>query len=185
MERRAAMEGHLAEGCSECAATCAILQRAASASAADRAWNVPPELVTAAEAIFAERQRVQPSLGQRILARLVFDNAGELQPLGARTTHAVCRQVAFEAGDYYLDLSVGGDAVEASLLGQLVNRSTPSVALNGVPVLLLSGGQVVGRTHTNQFGEFSLDYRPRKHLRLCLPLAAEGTQIEVALEEVL
>ena len=183
-ERQAALDSHLAEGCPECAATCALLHKVASASAVDRAWIVPPALVTAAEAIFAGRQHVQPSLRERLLARLVFDNVGELQPAGARASHAVCRQLAFEAGDYYLDLSLGGDALQASLLGQFVNRKAPSTPLQGVPVLLLSGDQVVSRTLTNQFGEFSLDYRSRKNLRLCLPLTAEGAQIEVSLEEL-
>jgi hypothetical protein len=184
-ERRAALDGHLAEGCPECASAYAILRKAASVAAADRAWNVPPALVTAAEAIFAEQQRVRPPLLSRIFARLIYDNIGELQPLGARAGHGASRQVAFDAGDYYLDLSVGGEGVQVSLLGQFVSRKTPSVPLEGIPVLLVSEDSVIARTMTNQFGEFSLEYRSRKNLRLCLPVAAEGAQIEVPLEELL
>ncbi len=183
-ERKAALENHLAEGCSDCAATCAFFRATVSASAADRAWNVPPEVVAAAEAIFAERQHVQPSLLSRIAARLIFDNIGELQPVGARAGQAVTRQVAFDAGDYYLDLSMGGDAMLCSLVGQFASKKAPAAPQANIPVLLVAGDTVVSRTVTNEFGEFSLEYQPRKNLRLCLPVAAEGTQVEVSLKEL-
>jgi len=183
-ERRAALESHLEEGCSECASACALLQRTVEAAAADRAWNVPPELVAAAEAIFAERQQVQPSFLSRIAARLIYDNIGELQPAGARAGQAVTRQVAFDAGDYYLDLSMGGDSTHRSLVGQFASRKTPATPQANIPVLLIAGETVISRTMTNEFGEFSLEYQPRKNLRLCLPVAAEGTQVEVSLKEL-
>jgi hypothetical protein len=183
-ERKAVLERHLAEGCPECAATCAVLRKAAVAAAADRAIDVPPELVAAAEAIFAERRQAKPSFLERIAARLIYDNIGEFQPSGARAGETVTRQVAFDAGDYYLDLTLGGDSTHCSLVGQFASKKAPSTPQADVPVLLLAGDTVVRRTVTNEFGEFSLDYRPRRNLRLCLPLAAEGTQVEVSLKEL-
>lgn len=183
VDQKAVMQNHLAEGCAECASTCNALQRIASAATADRAWNVPSELVTAAEAIFRERKHVLPSLLSRIAARLIYDNVGELLPAGTRAGQAVTRQLAFDAGDYYLDLSMGGDATQCSLVGQFASKKTPTTPQAGVLVLLIAGDTVVSRTVTNEFGEFSLEYQPRKNLRLCLPIAAEGTQIEVSLRE--
>jgi len=182
-ERRGALNRHLAEGCAECAGTYGLIRRVVQASAPVRA-EVPPELVAAAEAIFARRQRVQPSLLSRIVPHLIYDNIGELQPAGARGSAAVTRQVAFEAGDHYLDLSLSADAVETSLVGQLVNKKKPSAPQAGIPVLLISGELVVSRTITNDFGEFSLHYESQKNLRLCLRIEAEGSQIEVSLKEV-
>ena len=182
-ERRATLDRHLAEGCAECAATRGLLQKVAQASAADRV-DVPSTLVTAAEAVFSKNQYHQPSLLSRIAAKLIYDNIGELQPAGARGAQGITRQVAFEAGDYYLDLSLGGDAVRTNLVWQFVSRKTPTAPQAGIPVLLVSGEVLVGRTITNEFGEFSLEYSPRENLRLCLPIMAEGSQIEVSLKEV-
>ena len=182
-ERRAVIESHLEEGCPECASACAQLRRTAAASAADRAWNVPPELVTAVEAIFAERQHEKPSVLSRLAARLIYDNIAQLQPAGARAGQAVTCQVAFHAGDY-LDLSMGGDSTHRSLVGQFASKKAPATPPANIPVLLIAGDTVVSRTMTNEFGEFSLEYQPRKNLRLCLPVAAEGTQIQVSLKEL-
>jgi hypothetical protein len=184
MERNAILEAHLAEGCPECASLCALLRRTASASAADREVQVPPDLVVAAEAIFAERRQARPPILSRIAARLIYDNIGELQPAGARAGEAVGRQAAFDAGDYYLDLTLGGDSTLCNLIGQFASKKSPSTPQADIPVLLLAGDTVISRTVTNEFGEFSLDYKPRKNLRLCLPVSAEGTQIEVSLKEL-
>jgi hypothetical protein len=184
-ERRAALDRHLGEGCTDCATTLELLRKVAQASAADRASEVPPELVTAAEAIFGERYHTSPSqLLPRIVAHLIFYNSAELQPAGVRGAQAVIRQLAFEAGDYCLDLSLGGDAIKTSLVGQFINKIVPTAPQAYIPVLLISGEVVVCRTMTNEFGEFSLEYQTRQNMRLCLPIAAEGFQIEVSLKEV-
>lgn len=184
LERRAVLESHLAAGCADCASTCRLLGKVVTASAADKNWAVPTELVAAAGAIFAAQQSIRPPLLERIVARLVCDSLGELQPLGARAAHTATRQVAFEAGDYHIDLSLDRNSARVSLLGQFASSKDPVAPLQGVPVLLMAGKHVAGRAVTNEFGEFSLEFRPRKNLRLCLPLAAEGAQIDIPLEEL-
>jgi hypothetical protein len=184
-DRRVPLERHLADGCRDCADLRALLERANRAAAADREWAVPPECVSAAEAIFAEKLRLQPSFLSRLAARLVYDSFGEWQVAGVRSGRPVTRQLAFEAGEYCLDLSLTGDAAQTSLLGQLIHKTAASAPPDGTPVLLIAGETVVGRTTTNEFGEFSLEYQPHRSLRLCFALEREGCQIEVSLKEVL
>ena len=83
-----------------------------------------------------------------------------------------------------MDLNISGDAANYTLVGQFANREAPQTPLSDVPVLLMAGDTVLGRTVTNAFGEFTLDYRSRKDLVLCLPLESQGTQIEVSLKEL-
>ncbi len=182
-ERQAGMQGHLA-ACTACASTCALLRKVVSASLPDKAWKVPAELAASAEAIFASRQQVRPSLLERVVGRLVYDNLAELQPMGARAGYASSRQLAFQAGDYYLDLSIERDATRVSLLGQLGCRKEPAAAVPGVQVLLMAGVHLAARAVTNEFGEFSLEFRPRKNVRLCFPHVAGGAQIEIPLEDL-
>jgi hypothetical protein len=77
---------------------------------------------------------------------------------------------------------VNREASRMSLLGQLLNRTAPSAPPAGMPVLLMAGDKVVARAVTNEFGEFTMDYRPRKNLRLCVPMQTEEARIEVSLE---
>ncbi len=55
-----------------------------------------------------------------------------------------------------------------TLVGQIVNRMRPDQPVSIVPVYLVSGKQFVAQGVCNAFGEFQLEYRPRRHMRLYL-----------------
>jgi hypothetical protein len=68
-----------------------------------------------------------------------------------------------------------------TLVGQLSNDDNPGDDMANLPILVMAGKKVVGKTFSNEFGEFVLPDLPRQRLRLCVPLAAEGQQIDLAL----
>jgi len=80
----------------------------------------------------------------------------------------------YEAGDFALDLRLDQEygTTTVVLVGQISDRSQPTRKLTNLPVLLMSGGEILTRASSNQFGEFHLEYEPRGRLRLC---AAVGT----------
>lgn len=92
----------------------------------------------------------------------------------------------YEAGDYCVDLRMererGADAVV--LVGQIANRTQPDERVSGVPVILMSGKEVVGRTVSKGSGEFHIQCQANKSLRLCVPLQQAGKRIEVPLKNL-
>jgi hypothetical protein len=46
----------------------------------------------------------------------------------------------------------------------------------------MSGKEVVGRTVSNDSGEFQIECQAKKSLRLCVPLQEDGKRIEVPLK---
>ena len=67
------------------------------------------------------------------------------------------------------------------LVGQLADLENPLRPVDPVPVLLLSGEEVLVRTGTNGHGEFQMILEPRPAMRLCLALPGDRL-IEVPLD---
>jgi hypothetical protein len=178
-----AMQQHLASGCSQCSRIKKLLERFAAATAADAACQVPEYVAHSARAIFALQQPEKVHILPRILARLIYDSFREPLPVGVRSRQHLSRQAMYEAGDYCVDLRLEQErgASQVTMVGQILNRSQEGLPLQDVPVMLMSGKEVVGRAVSNRFGEFQMEYQPRKHLRLYVPVQGNGKRIEVSL----
>ncbi len=184
---RAAMQAHLEIGCKKCKRTETILRGLAAVGAAEGNYQVPQSAVRCARAIFAFQQPEKVYRLPRLLARLVYDSFREPLPAGVRTQQRRSRQSLYEAGDFQLDLRVEQErgSSQVSLVGQIENRREPARGVSSLPVFLSSGKRVVARTVSNQFGEFHLNYEPKSHLRLCVPvLQGLGQRIEVPLNDL-
>jgi hypothetical protein len=93
----------------------------------------------------------------------------------------------FQAGDFCLDLHVDRelDSSRVTLLGQLANAKDPRIQMAQCPVLILAGDKILTQTASNQFGEFSLEYVPRRNLRLFVPIDDLGVRVEVPLKRLM
>ncbi len=173
-DRREAMSGHLAAGCSKCRRTVEVFSRVAPLAAAESRYDVPEFAVHCARAIFALEQPREVRILGRLVGRLVFDSFREPLPEGVRSQQRVSRQTLYEAGDYAIDLRQeherGGSRV--TVVGQIASRKEPGRALAGVAVVLSSGNSVLAKTVSNQFGEFQMEYPPARDLRLRVGTAA-------------
>ncbi len=179
-----AMQAHLNSGCRSCRRTAAILRYVAKAAATDAQYEVPDYAVRCARAIFTLQQPEKVQILPRILARLVYDSFREPLPAGVRGQQRLSRQALYDAGDFRLDLRLehSRGSPHVALIGQIENRKDPTRCVSSVPVLLASGKEIIARTISNEFGEFHLDYLPRTHLRLYIPVLHEaGRRIEVPL----
>jgi len=178
---------HLDDGCTSCGEKASWLFRLNESTA--REVMVPDAVVNVAKAILAARARETEDLTRftlrRLKAVLQYDSMFDLVPAGARSLPLGCgsRMLLFRAGEYSVDLRLEAEPehLNWTLVGQLSNDDNPADEMSNLPVLVMAGKKVVGKTFSNEFGEFILPDLPRQRLHLCVPLAAEGQQIDLAL----
>jgi hypothetical protein len=183
---RVAMEQHLSQGCKDCSALVERLRRFVAAAAADARYQIPDWAVRSACDIFELQRPDKVLFLPRLVAKLVFDSFREPALAGVRSQEEMTHQALYEAGDYCVDLRVeherGADAVV--LAGQIANRTQPEQRVSGIPVILMSGKEVLGRTVSNGSGEFQIECQAKKSLRLYVPLQQAGKRIEVPLKNL-
>jgi len=169
---RAAMQAHLASGCRRCRQTAELLSKVAGAARRLSQVQVPDYALRCARAIFFLQQPEKVQILPRIPARLLYDSFREPLPAGVRTQQRLSRQALYQAGDYSLDLRLENETgtCRVTLVGQIQNRKRPSNWLGGVPILLVSGKQILAQAVSNSLGEFQMEYKPSKHLRLYVPV---------------
>ncbi len=186
-ERRHAMQQH-SQSCQDCERTVLILERAVHAAAADRALEVPEQVVRNARSIFSRHASAKVPLMNRLLATLTFDSL--LQPAleGIRSIQQCeVRQLAYEAGCYRLDIRIENEPGVSKniLVGQISNQRQPGSYVENVPVKMTSGSKILGRTVSNTLGEFLIEFVPKQSVLLSIQLQDVGQQIELRLDGLL
>src|SRR5712691_2049142 len=157
---RVAMEGHLASGCRKCRHTADLLRKAAVAARSDSRVQVPEYAVRFARAIFILQLPEKVRLLPRAPARLLYDCFREPLPAGVRTQQRLSRHALYQAGDYSLDLRLENErgSSRLALVGQIENCNHPEKRVSNVPVLLVSGKQILAQVVSNSLGEFQMEY---------------------------
>jgi hypothetical protein len=179
------MAEHAAE-CRQCAETVGWLRRLVAAAVAEAEYYVPEHSVHMARAMYALQRPEKVHVLPRVLAQLVFDSFREPAVAGVRSQQQITRQALYEAGEYSVDLRMEQERAARSvmLVGQIANRVRPKKSVADVPVLLMSGQEVVGRAKSNEFGEFQMEYAPRQPLSLYVPVEGAGQEIQVPLKDL-
>lgn len=176
---RAAMQAHLEAGCRRCRALADLVQRIVVSARSGVLAEPPPDVLRCAKALSAlQRPRAG---GGWSLARLVYDSFQEPLTAGMRADDRPPRHAVFEAGDFLVDLRVEPEPGSVTLVGQLSHRAGRGRPLDEAPVLVMARQDVVAHAIYNRFGEFQLEYPPRRDLRLCIALAPPDQRIEVSL----
>src|SRR6267143_837839 len=180
---RLPLEHHLASGCRKCRHTADLLRKLVIAARSDSQVQVPDYALRCARAIFLLQQPEKVQILPRIAARLLYDSFREPLPAGVRTQQRLSRQALYQAGDYWLDFRLENESgtSRVTLIGQIQHGEHPGKRLEGVPILLVSGKQVLGRAVSNSLGEFQMEYAPTKRLRLYVPMRWAGKRIELPL----
>jgi len=149
----------------------------------DLQYQIPEYVIRNARAIFPANAPAKRTLLQKLTGSLVFDSFQQPALAGARTGTPGMRHALYEAGDYSVDLRLEEERGSArmNMVGQLALRSHTSDALDGVPVMLLSGRKVVAESVSNEFGEFQLSYEPNPRLKLHVPIRDRKQCLELHL----
>jgi len=180
---RSMMSSHLT-GCASCRKTADRLSAVAVEARADAECAPPVPVLRTAQAIFAVNRPEKVSL-VRLVAQLVYDSAREPLAAGLRSQDRLSRRALYEAGDYHVDLQLERQPASGliTLVGQLAARRQ-ATTITDVPVWLMERDSLVENTTCNAFGEFQLEYEPRRNLRLFLPLREAGKRMEIALDHL-
>jgi hypothetical protein len=182
----AAMSGHLATGCLDCAEDEAFSRRLSDVCRVMVAQEAPLDLVRRARAIFPIPVSEPSRRVFRIPVELIYDSFLAPAPAGLRSTWQVGWQALYRAGDCSLDLRIEPElrSSRAAMIGQVSNHIEPDDSMSDLPVRLRAGKLIVAETRSNRFGEFQMEYEQQRRLHLCVYLDAGTRCIQVALKSV-
>jgi len=185
VDRRNAMELHLGEGCRKCKNSLEMWQAVLACAGAERSYDPPDSAVRTVKGLFALYKPVKRLPRALEAARLVFDSFRQPLPAGVRAGSRPPRQVLYKSGRYWVDMRLekAPTSDRLTLVGQILDASSPNKGLNDVPVFFLSGSRELARTATNRFGEFHLEVSAGRCPRVCVGVT-KGKAVVVPLPQV-
>lgn len=106
-----------------------------------------------------------------LVAQLEFDSYTQVAT-GVRGGCSVPRQLLYKCGHVCIDMQLEPNLCSrrVELVGQIFIENSPTQKMPDLPVSLLSDGDPVYKTNTNQFGEFYFGFNPLRHPQLLLSL---------------
>jgi hypothetical protein len=179
---QSARASHLSSGCDRCQAVVRGLRAVADAAGREAQYDPPASVVRRAQAIFPVRE---PAMS--VFAKLIYDNFHDPLPAGLRALGQQTRHALYEAGNVFVDLQFEHDAVSGTvtLVGQVSDRVDPQINTTSLPILLMARTGVVASAMCNRLGEFGMQFRTARELRLYVPLRESGKYVDVRMDEVL
>ena len=151
-QERAAMQAHVESGCKKCAEAVELWRTVFHLANEEKGLSPPDHVVR-----IAKTQFVALAMAGNQGVRLVFDSF--LQPSEAAIRgSASARQFLFETDELYVDLRLDPQAERVSLVGQIMDRTRATQAVQGLPIHLQQGLLQLKATNTNQFGEFQFEF---------------------------
>jgi hypothetical protein len=178
-------QAHLDGNCAECEQRLRHWNRMTAFGIQEGCNEPPAGAIRKARAAF-QAFSAKGRQTMREVAILVFDSFSQVPLAGVRSSAAAAeRQLLYRAGPLMIDmkLQMSRDAEHFSLMGQVLN-SDEAIAMNEVPVHLLSGAAQLASTSTNRFGEFRLDHDSGKDLHVSLELSQEK-EVFIPLDEAI
>ncbi len=169
------MQGHLAIGCNDCAASRDTWQQVHAIALRESNYAPPKNAVRMAKLEFAARSFDKSK--QPVLANLVFDTLAQPAMAGIRSAAAAARQMVFEADGLAVDLRFDGTEQSRKIFvtGQVLDKKVPRAAVENSPVVLWTAkGLALAETKTNAFGEFNLELEPQSNLRLSIQVVGRA-----------
>jgi hypothetical protein len=179
-----AMQKHLDENCPSCSKNLGIWRFVMDEIQQINGVEPPQSSVRAVKASFKMRKVISFPSGRLDLATLQFDSDRQSMVAGVRSGHASARQLLYKSGTVCIDMRMQPTPGSESmvLIGQLLDSVNPGHGIGGIPVSLLSRGDMVSRKQTNQDGEFDFGLEPKRDMQLVFGIG-ESRTIVVALPE--
>jgi hypothetical protein len=178
------MQAHLA-ACGSCQRAAELMRTVATTARTEGLFEPPAQAVRITQAMFDCLRPAATSLVREI-ARLVHDSAREPAFAGLRSQDRLSRRALYETSGYHVDLQLERqpESGMVTLVGQVADRIQPATSTADVPVWLVQQDDVLGITVCNEFGEFQLEYEPKRNLRLFVPLPEAGKRLEIPLSSL-
>jgi hypothetical protein len=179
---RSARAAHLSSGCERCESVVRTLRAVTAVAGREGQYDPPANVLRRAQAIFPVRE---PAMS--VFAKLIYDNFHDPLPAGLRAQGRQARHALYEAGDLFVDLQLehGDEFGTVTLVGQVSDRVNPRINTTSLPILLMARNGLVASAMCNRLGEFEMQFRPARDLRLLVPIREAGGHVDVRMDEVL
>jgi anti-sigma factor RsiW len=169
-EDRARMEQHLQKGCPACSRTLALWTGVLETASREDTFEPPKDVLRCAKALYS----AFPAARSQGLSLRIAQLAGFGQPAmeGVRAAGAPGTHFLFRHNDLMLDMRIESKPASnaVSVRGQVVDASQLNVRLDNRAVSVLRQADALARTTTNEYGEFSLEFKPEEDLVLIIEL---------------
>jgi hypothetical protein len=178
---RQALESHLLAGCSDCQATFKIWKQVYGIASHESEYCPPGDAIRMAKAAFAVNRL--ENAAETLAANLVFDSFSRPILAGVRSTAAAARQLVYDAAGLTVDMRFDREpkSSKVQLIGQILDAERRQTVLANLPVVLSTErGVLVADGHTNQLGEFHLEFEEQEELKLAIWIHASKV-IRIAL----
>jgi hypothetical protein len=179
-----AMQNHLETGCKECAKEFSTWKRIYQAARHEKSYSPPDSVVRTVKGLGALHGLGRVSRMKDAVAQLLFDSARSPLPAGVRSGSEATRQLLYGVNNYRVDLRLQpqDDSDKVSVVGQILDSSSPDQPIGILHVVLRRGKKVIAESATNRFGEFQLecDLESSLHLQAGLP---HGQVVHIPLVE--
>jgi hypothetical protein len=179
-----AIQQHLDQGCPSCSKNMQIWRFVMDETQQVNDFEPPASSLQAVKSGFQLRKVIPFPSGRLDLATLQFDSDRELLVAGVRSGQASARQLLYKSGTVCIDMRMqptpGSESIV--LIGQLLDSMNPGHGIGGIPVSLLSRGDMVSRKRTNQDGEFDFGLESQRDMQLVFGIGDSRT-IVVAVPE--
>jgi hypothetical protein len=155
---RIAMGQHLDKSCEECVGALWVWESVREKAQNEKTYVPPMDLVRQAKGIAVLLTSRPKTSVVAQLAQLVFDSFTQPLKAGVRGATMNDRQLLYRAGNVAIDLrvEVKPGEVPVFLFGQILQEGHMERGEQLVEVSLLEGTQTLGRTTTNELGEFEM-----------------------------
>jgi hypothetical protein len=166
---QAGMQAHLESGCDECLKTAEIWKIVMEFGRNETVYDVPPSTLRVVQAYLGPLQYGRSERAGFDIAQLTFDSFQQFGLAGIRgASSSVPRQLLYKCGTLCIDMRLEPKPGSSHivLVGQLVDAHKPLKGFEDVSVSLLSHGDKLSETTTNQFGEFHFAFESVKHMQL-------------------
>jgi hypothetical protein len=170
---RSAMQEHLNGGCDECSKEFAVWGSVSEFANSESLFTPPAGVVRKIKLAVPADAPAPVTSRIREMAELIFDSFQAPQLAGVRATHMSPRQLLYKAGPILIDMRMEslGDTGKCSLVGQVMRSEKEGEGMSDLGVHLLRGQNELANTHTNSFGEFSLEYETAWDLQVSLEVS--------------
>jgi hypothetical protein len=140
--------------------------------------KLPEFAVRTVKASFGLRNVVPFPSGRLDLATLQFDSFTQALVAGVRSGgQGTARQLLYRSGSVCIDMHLqptpGSESIV--LIGQLLDSLKPGHGISGIPVSLLSRGDMVEKKKTNDAGEFDFGVETMRQMQLVFGIAEKRT----------
>jgi hypothetical protein len=180
------MRAHMASGCPDCRRMAEFCQRLARICNGMALEPIPDAVLRQARALFPGRPAAPSKRPFRVPFELIYDSLLVPAPAGLRSSWQVGWQALYRTGDCSLDLRVEPElnSSRAAIIGQISCHAAPEAEMGDLPVCLKAGKLVVAQTHSNQYGEFQMEYEQQKRLQLCVYLEGGSKTFQVPVKRL-